>query len=133
MSPTEASGSPKRMPPLRAPDLLRALHRHRVEFVVIGGFALAAHAVARATKDLDIVPEPSKANLRRLLTALTELDAAPAALEDFEPNEILELSLENLELGGNWILHTSCGRLDVMQYVEGVRDYRRLRDTRYRE
>ena len=116
-----------RMPPLRAPDLLRTLHRHGVEFVVIGGFALAAHSVARATKDLDIVPEPSAANLRRLLAALTDLEAAPAALEDFEANEILELSLENLELGGNWILRTSYGRLDVMQYVQGIRDYRRLR------
>jgi hypothetical protein len=116
------------MPPLKAPDLLRTLHRHGVEFVVIGGFSLAAHSLARATKDLDIVPEPSRANLRRLLSALEELDAAPSALDDFKPDEILELSLENLQLGGNWILRTSFGRLDVMQYVEGVRDYGRLRE-----
>lgn len=126
MSPA-GNGPSRRMPPLRAPDLLRTLHRRGVEFVVIGGFALAAHSVARATKHLDIVPEPSAANLRRLLAALTDLEAAPAALNDFEPNEIMELSLENLELGGNWILRTSYGRLDVMQYVQGIRDYRRLR------
>ncbi len=117
-----------RMPPLKAPDLLRTLHRHGVEFVVIGGFSLAAHSVARATKDLDVVPDPGRANLRRLLTALEELEASPSALDDFEPDEILELTLENLELGGNWILRTRYGRLDVMQYVEGVRDYRRLRE-----
>jgi len=117
-----------RMPPLKAPDLLRTLHRHGVEFVVIGGFSLAAHSVARATKDLDVVPDPSRANLWRLLTALEELEASPSALDDFEPDEILELTLENLELGGNWILRTRYGRLDVMQYVEGVRDYRRLRE-----
>jgi len=127
MSPNEREAS-RRMPPLKAPDLLRTLHRHGVEFVVIGGFSLAAHSVARATKDLDIVPAPSHANLQRLLTALRDLDAAPDALEDFGPEEILELSLENLELGGNWILRTRYGRLDVMQYVEGVRDYRRLRE-----
>jgi len=116
------------MPPLKAPDILRTLHRHGVEFVVIGGFSLAAHSVARATKDLDIVPEPSQVNLRRLLGALEDLEAAPAALEDLQPEEILELNLENLELGGNWILRTRYGRLDVMQYVAGVRDYRRLRE-----
>lgn len=127
MSPAN-NGAPRRMPPLKAPDLLRTLHRHGVEFVVIGGFSLAAHSVARATKDLDIVPEPSRANLRRLLAALQDLEAAPDALEDFGPEEILELSLENLELGGNWILRTRYGRLDVMQYVEGIRDYRRLRE-----
>lgn len=122
------AAAPRRMPPLKAPDLLRTLHRHGVEFVVIGGFSLAAHSVARATKDLDVVPEPSSANLRRLLSALEDLDASPSALDDFEANEILELTLENLELGGNWILRTRYGRLDVMQYVEGVRDYRRLRE-----
>jgi hypothetical protein len=117
----------RRMPPLQAPDLLRTLKRHGVEFVVIGGFSLAAHSVARATKDIDIVPNPARANLRRLLAALEELDAEPSALDDFEPNEILDLTLENLELGGNWILRTRFGRLDVMQYVEGARDYEQLR------
>ncbi|NLT07718.1 MAG: hypothetical protein GXY03_15620 [Solirubrobacterales bacterium] len=116
------------MPALRAPDLLETLHRHGVEFVVIGGFSLAAHAAARATKDLDIVPEPSRDNLERLLGALVELEAAPDALADFQPEEILELTLENLELGGNWILRTRYGRLDIMQYVEGVRSYSQLRE-----
>jgi hypothetical protein len=130
MSPADDGDAPtRRMPPLKAPDLLRTLHRHGVEFVVIGGFSLAAHSVARATKDLDVVPAPGRANLRRLLAALEDLEASPSALDDFDPNEILELSLENLELGGNWILRTRYGRLDVMQYVEGVRDYGRLREN----
>jgi hypothetical protein len=116
-----------RMPPLKAPDLLRTLTRHGVEFVVIGGFSLAAHAAARATKDVDIVPEPSLENLRRLMAALEELEAAPVGLEDFKPEELVELSFENLQLGGNWILRTRFGRLDVMQYVEGVRGYDQLR------
>lgn len=128
MTSADDDAAARRMPPLKAPDLLSALHRHGVEFVVIGGFSLAAHSVARATKDLDVVPEPSRANLRRLLAALDELEASPSALEDFDPDEILELSLENLQLGGNWILRTRYGRLDVMQYVEGVRDYQRLRE-----
>lgn len=128
MTPANDNTAARQMPPLRAPDLLRTLHRHGVEFVVIGGFSLAAHSVARATKDLDVVPEPSRANLRRLLTALEELEASPSAFDDFDPNEILELNLENLALGGNWILRTRYGRLDVMQYVQGVRNYQRLRE-----
>ncbi len=116
------------MPPLKAPDLLRTLTRHGVEFVVIGGFSLAAHAAARATKDLDVVPEPSGENLRRLMAALDELEATPLALEDFKPEELVDLELENLRLGGNWILRTRFGRLDVMQYVEGIRGYEQLRE-----
>ena len=42
--------------------LLRALVENDVEFVTIGGIAVAAHRVVRATEDVDIVPDPSEAN-----------------------------------------------------------------------
>lgn len=116
----------RREAPLRALDLLAALTHHGVEFVVIGGYSLAAHGYIRGTKDVDIVPEPGRSNLKRLLTALAELDAEHVAEGDFEPSELPELNLENLEQGGNWLLRTRFGRLDVMQYVEGVTSYEQL-------
>lgn len=121
-----AAGRP-RMPPLKAAELLSTLSDHGVEFVVIGAFSLAAHSAARATKDLDIVPDSAAANLRRLMDALTDLEAEPMALDEFRADELLGLTLENLRLGGNWLLRTRYGRLDVMQYVEGVRGYEQLR------
>ncbi|MGI8945228.1 MAG: hypothetical protein ACR2GL_03195 [Thermoleophilaceae bacterium] len=96
--------------------------------MVIGAYSLAAHQYVRATKDVDIVPEPTMANLRRLLRALAALDAEPIAVGDFKAEEVLELSLENLAAGGNWLLRTRYGRLDVMQYVEGMHSYEQLRD-----
>jgi hypothetical protein len=126
------SGASRRDPPLRSLELLAALHRHGVDFVVIGGFALAAHGYVRGTKGVDVVPEPSRANLRRLLRALAALEAEPMAIGDFEPEEVLELRLENLELGGNRLLRTRFGRLDVMQHVEGMRDYAQLREQAIR-
>jgi len=114
-------------PPLRPLELLAALRQHNVEFVVIGGYSLAAHNYVRATKDVDVVPEPSRANLRRLLVALEDLDAEPLAIGDFEAHEVPELNLANLEGGGNWLLRTRYGRLDVMQYVEGMQSYGQLR------
>jgi len=86
-----------------------------------------AHSYVRATKDVDIVPEPSRANLERLLAALEDLDAEPLAIGDFETHEVFELNLQNLEMGGNWLLRTRYGRLDVMQYVEGMKSYGQLR------
>lgn len=118
-----------RVPRLRAVDLLRTLFRHGVEFVIIGGFSLAAHSAARATKDLDIVPEPSRANLAQLMAALAEREADHLDIGDFDRGELVELNLENrVEGQGNWALRTRFGRLDVMQYVEGVRGYEQLRD-----
>ena len=43
---------------LRPRELLAALHQHEVEFVVIGGMSLAVHGYVRATKDLDVMPDP---------------------------------------------------------------------------
>lgn len=46
--------------------LLRSLSEHRVRFVVVGGYAMAVAGIARATYDLDVFVEPTKANARRL-------------------------------------------------------------------
>jgi hypothetical protein len=126
--PASVGRSARRQPPLRAFDLLAVLSEHDVEFIVIGGISHAAHGYVRGTEDLDIVPDPSPDNLRRLLGALESLDAEPLAVGDFDSDELMELNLENLALGGNWLLRTRFGRLDVMQYVEGMESYQQLRE-----
>lgn len=115
--------------PLEFFEALKVLSAHGVEYVVIGGFAVILHGAERYTKDVDIVPEPSRDNLSRLWDALVELEAQPAELPDFRPEEMpVEFSLAGIiEGGGNWVLHTSCGRVDVMQWVSGVESYEELR------
>jgi hypothetical protein len=41
----------------------------------------------------------------------------------------VQLEVEGLEQGGNWFLLTRYGRLDLMQSVEGARNYAMLRDA----
>lgn len=119
-----------RQAPLDAYGLLRVLAKHQVEFVVIGGFSLAAHGVIRGTKDLDIVPAPDRDNLERLMAALVELAAEPLELADFRPEELpYPLGVDGLAAGGNWALSTRLGRLDVMQNVEAVDSYEQLRSS----
>jgi len=117
-----------RMPPLEAFEIFRTLAAHGVDYVVIGGYSLAAHGVIRGTKDVDIYPEPSRANLTRLLAALKAMEAEIADIEDFEPGEWpVQLDLDGLAGGGNWVLRTRYGRLDVMQWLTVVDDYAALR------
>lgn len=101
--------------PLRPEPLLATLVSHEVDFIVIGGYAVAAHGFARATKDIDICPDPTEANMMRLATALTDLEATPIGLEEFADEFDLKPDLEGLRMGGNWTLMTKHGRLDVMQ------------------
>jgi hypothetical protein len=119
---------PPRVAPLQIEPLLRHLAEHDVDFVIIGGFSLSVHGVVRGTKDIDIVPEPGPANLGRLAGALDAIDAEPLLADDFDPAELgIEPDEEGLALGGNWVLRTRLGRLDVMQEVAGVNGYEQLR------
>ena len=38
-------------------DMLHALSDERVEFILVGAYALAAHGYPRATKDIDLIHE----------------------------------------------------------------------------
>lgn len=116
----DAEGKAARLRRLEPEPLLAVLADHKVEYVVVGGFAVSAHGFPRATKDIDICPEPSSANLTRLAAALAELDAELIGLEEFEGEFDLEPDFEGLKLGGNWVLMTKHGRLDVMQHLKGL-------------
>lgn len=103
---------------LDAAGLLGALSDHGVEFVVIGGFAVIAHGYVRATKDLDVVPDPDPDNLARLADALSTLNARVRGMEEFDESELPQPDREGLALGGNFVLDTDGGRLDILQAVE---------------
>ena len=119
-----------RPPPLQAEPMLRVLAEHRVDFVIIGGFALAAHGVIRATKDIDVMPDPRPENIGRLATALRALNAEVMLAVDFDPSELgLSPDEDGLSLGGNWVLRTRLGRLDIMQDVAGAKSYDALRSA----
>ena len=56
-------------------EMLSALSEAGAEFLVVGAHALAAHGMPRATGDLDIWVNPSKANAGRVMRALTAFGA----------------------------------------------------------
>ena len=55
--------------------ILAVLNRHRVEYVVVGGYAAQVHGWDGVTDDVDVTPQRDSANLKRLAEALTELEA----------------------------------------------------------
>jgi predicted nucleotidyltransferase len=98
--------------------ILRELVQEGVEFLVIGGVAVGYHGHIRATKDVDVVPASNPANLEKLATVLRRLDAQVEGAEEFDEDELPDpLDPQALTLGGNWVLRTRLGRLDVMQWI----------------
>lgn len=58
---------------MKLQELLKCLVDHRVRFSIIGGVALIARGVQRATEDLDIAYARDRENLARIAEALAPL------------------------------------------------------------
>ncbi|MCA9797310.1 MAG: nucleotidyl transferase AbiEii/AbiGii toxin family protein [Candidatus Eremiobacteraeota bacterium] len=57
----------------RAVELLKALHEHEVDYILVGGLALGLQGLARATEDVDLFVLASPDNVERLRSALRSL------------------------------------------------------------
>lgn len=104
--------------------LLEALCKARVEFIVIGGAAATLHGSGTTTEDLDIVPASTPENIDRLLLLLADLDAE--FRYDFA-NRHLRPQRSHLEAGGQLLLSTRLGPLDLLMRLHDGRDYDALR------
>lgn len=105
--------------------LFEALERHRVGYVVVGGFARVVHGSGELTRGLDIVPSLREDNLRHLANALEEIGASRAALEAVQTAEFAE--------GEPVTVATSAGHLRVVPRPWGTRGYDDFRIRANRE
>jgi hypothetical protein len=96
----------------RPEKLLEVLARHRVRFVLIGGFAGVIHGSPYVTTDIDVVPDATAANLRRLSASLDELHAR--VWTDTEPEGVpFDHDATSLAASRTWNLVTDFGRLHI--------------------
>jgi hypothetical protein len=51
-------------------ELLALFNAHHVEYLIVGGYALAFHGAPRFSGALDLFVHPDAANAQRILTAL---------------------------------------------------------------
>lgn len=75
-------------------ELLVLFNEHNVEYLIVGGYALAFHGAPRFTGDLDILVRPELENAQRILKALAQFGFGSLGLgaEDFEnPECVIQL------------------------------------------
>ncbi|MBI4801503.1 MAG: hypothetical protein HY796_03165 [Elusimicrobia bacterium] len=61
-------------------DLIKCLNRHKVEYCIVGGFAVIYYTIPRYTGDLDILIRPTRENAKRTLSALKKFGVGPGEL-----------------------------------------------------
>lgn len=63
-------------------DFIAALNAHGVEYVLVGGYAVAVYGVIRATGDLDIFHRRTTENVRKLMAAMREFGAPEECIDE---------------------------------------------------
>lgn len=104
--------------------VLATLDRHRVAYIVVGGFGRVVRGTEEITRGIDIVPSTKPENLRRLEEALSELDARRQ-----DGNEVTAADLE----GEPVELVTDRGEIKLIAEPIGTRGYDDLRRAATRE
>ena len=91
-------------------DLLELFNAHKVEYMIVGAYALAFHGTPRYTGDIDIFVRPESINAQRIMAALDEYGFGSVGLtvSDFEsPDKVVQLGVPPV-------------RVDIITSITGV-------------
>ena len=91
-------------------EMLSILLENKVDFLLVGAYAMAAHGFPRATGDLDIFIRPDAKNAKKVYKALADFGAPmdSITIEDFEkPGTIFQIGVIPR-------------RIDVINEIDGV-------------
>jgi hypothetical protein len=104
--------------------VLATLDRHRVAYIVIGGFARVVRGTEEVTRGIDITPSTKPDNLRKLEQALRDLGARSADGQEPAADDLLGEPME---------LHSDRGEIKIVAEPVGTRGYDDLRRAATRE
>lgn len=103
--------------PLRLRELLERLVEAEVRFVLVGGLAVNAWGYLRATRDVDVVPDPDKGNLERFDALLRELGGKVDVGDRLLDSAAISTFLKT---GDRTLVMTELGQIDVLQGLPQV-------------
>lgn len=102
-------------------EFIDALNAHGARYLIIGAHAVAFHARPRATKDLDILVDPTPSNALNVLRAL----------RDFFGGVDLGYTVEDIT-DPRWIIQLGVApvRIDVLSHLPECPDFQALWERR---
>ncbi len=89
---------------------IKLLNKFGVEYLIVGGYALAIHSRPRSTQDIDIWVKPSKGNAEKALKAIDEFGfgSLNVLLNDLlDKKKVIQLGVAPI-------------RIDIMSSIDGV-------------
>jgi hypothetical protein len=95
-------------------DFLRLLETHEVDYMIVGGYAVAFHGFPRFTRDIDIFFDASTANMDRLSQVLV----AFGFQEKSVPREAMQTPGNVVAIGVPPVRIDLVNRIDGVTYAE---------------
>ena len=77
-------------------ELFESLNAHKVDYLVVGGYAMAFHGAPRVTGDIDLLVRPNADNADRIIAALKDFgfESPDLTAEDFQnPDRVIQLGV----------------------------------------
>jgi len=77
-------------------ELLELFNTHKVEYLIVGGYALAFHGAPRLTGDIDLLIKADPENAKRIINALEEFGFGSMELSEVDftsPNNVIQLGV----------------------------------------
>lgn len=109
--------------PLQLRELLERLIGAEVRFVLVGGLAVNAWGYVRGTRDVDVVPDPSRENLEKLDSLLKELGGKVEVAGRLLDSNAISMFLST---GDRTLVATELGHVDVLQGLPQVPSFAEL-------
>ena len=109
-------------------DILSAFCEEKVEFMLVGAYAVAAHGLPRATGDIDLWIRSSSENADRVWAALIRFGASLSDLskQDFvSPDTVVQLGVTprriDILTGITGVDYETAERAKVVVEIEGIK------------
>jgi len=91
-------------------ELFEFLNANKVEYMLLGGYAVIAYGYVRNTSDIDVVVSDGEENARRLMRALADFGFGETELRAdlfTEPDSVVRMGVEPM-------------KIEILNYLKGV-------------
>lgn len=91
-------------------ELFEFFNAHKVEYLLLGGYAVIAHGYVRNTSDIDVVVSDGEENARRLMKALADFGFGETELRiDLftKPDSVVQMGVDPI-------------KIEILNYLKGV-------------
>lgn len=91
-------------------EFIQLLNKHKVKYLIVGGYAVSMYSRPKSTQDIDIFIENSKKNAAKILRVLDEFGLASLGVTESDltsKDKIIQMGVSPL-------------RIDLMTSIEGV-------------